>query len=574
MTVQLPDSARDQPIDATAAAEYFLAGAREAGLAHVVVSPGSRSTALAIAATRCPGLTFTIELDERVAGFVALGYAKSRGVPVGLICTSGTAAANYLPAVSEAAMSDIPLLVMTADRPPEHQGWGVGQAFDQRGLFARQVRAEVTMPVGGEGGARFSQRAGWRAAMTAVAHRSPVHVNWAFRLPLEPDADPIEPPASLGEGPTVENSADVGGGVDGDALRQLLDAAQTPLLIAGPMSVADRTEGSRLVEAAASMGMPVLADVLSGLPTAATTVGAAGLVVSTANTPQPDLIIRVGDTPTAKAVRLWWEQFDCPHVLIDPHARWHDPSHMATTRVTSSPAPLLSSLVEEFSGRWSADVWLDRAQAVDRAIDSTLAGWPTTTEAHVARIVGETASAGDIIMAASSMPVRDLDLFASTTEAQVLSNRGINGIDGVVATAHGVALAQPESTTITVLIGDIATIHDIGGLLSAARAGVSLRVVIVNNDGGGIFSRLAIREALDDALFRTIFHTPHGTTFAFLSEHPGVNYVESTDVRSALRDTANAPGVVVIEVPVETPERLHFAETLRTEISHIGGQPR
>ncbi len=569
MTVLPRDSERDQPIDPTAAAEHFFAGAAAGGLAHVVVSPGSRSTALAIAVTRSPELSYSIEHDERVAAFVALGYAKQSGQPVGLVCTSGTAAANYLPAIAEASMSGVPLVVITADRPPEHQNWGVGQAFDQRGLYARQVRDEITMAVGGNGGARFAVRAGWRSVVTATSEHGPVHVNWPFRLPLEPESDAIaapDVPDRLVAAPATDHN-------EVDYLAELLGASDSPVIVAGPDSAMTNEHGAAIVAAAEHLGIAVIADVLSGLPHGSPCrVSCPSLAVTAASAPTADLIIRLGQTPTAKSVRLWWERQHGAHVLVDPTSLWHDPSHRSTARLTTNPALLLAAVAEQVDAAPDNADWLERwadlSTLATRSVDSVLASWPTTTEAHVARILGEAASSGDTIVASSSMPVRDIDTFAHDTTARVLSNRGINGIDGVIATASGVHLAGTGGGDTYVLVGDVATIHDIGGLLAAARKGIALRVIVPNNDGGGIFSQLPIRDALDDSLFQEIFHTPHGTTFSFLAGHPGITYVETTDVRTALLDTKNQPGVVLIEVPVDTPERLHFAAALRASMSN------
>ncbi len=573
------DSERDDPIDATAAAEHFFAGARDAGLAHVVLSPGSRSTALSIAVTRTPDLPYTVELDERTAAFVALGYAASTGRPVGLVCTSGTAAANYLPAVAEASLSNVPLVVITSDRPPEHQHWGVGQSFDQRGLYHRQVRDEITMPVGGEGGARFSVRAGTRSVATALGQRGPVHVNWPFRLPIEPAApsitQPTTPHTTAPPAPLV---------VDGDVeyLSSLLEQASSPLIIAGPHTIA-RDEppaaADQLLSAATSLGIPVLADVLSGLRHSGADspclINSPGLVVTAPNVPEPDVIIRLGHTPTAKAQRLWWERQNAAHVLVDPYNEWQDPSHMATARCTSPPAELLAEVAKRTRTRDASEGqrWLERwqalGQAVSAALDAALLEWPTVTEAHVARALAEAATSDDCIVASSSMPVRDLDTFAAVSAGpQVLANRGINGIDGVISTAIGTQLGRNTGRTYA-LVGDVAAIHDIGGLLSAGRNDVALTVVIPNNDGGGIFSLLPIRDVLDDAEFNELFHTPHGTTFAFLASHPGITVVQTTDVRNALIQTRNETGVVVIEVVVDTPERLALADAIRAAIATI-----
>lgn len=573
------DSERDDPIDATAAAEHFFAGARDAGLAHVVLSPGSRSTALSIAVTRTPDLPYTVELDERTAAFVALGYAAATGRPVGLVCTSGTAAANYLPAVAEASMSNVPLVVITSDRPPEHQHWGVGQSFDQRGLYNRQVRDEITMPVGGEGGARFSVRAGTRSVITALGDRGPVHVNWPFRLPIEPTApvitQPETPHISTPPAPHV---------LEGDVayLSNLLETSSSPLIIAGPHTIArDAAPGSteRLLRAATQLGIPVLADVLSGLrhsgADAPCLISAPGLVVTAPNAPAPDVIIRLGHTPTAKAQRLWWERQGGAHVLVDPFDEWQDPSHMATARCTSPPAELLAQVAERVDKRDAStgQAWLESWQALGKAVsaalDEVLLEWPTVTEAHVARALAEAATRDDRIVASSSMPVRDLDTFAAVSaRPQVLANRGINGIDGVISTAIGTQLGRNTGRTYA-LVGDVAAIHDIGGLLSAGRNDVALTVVIPNNDGGGIFSLLPIRDFLDDAEFNELFHTPHGTTFSYLEGHPGITVVQTTDVRNALIQTRNESGVVVIEVIVDTPERLALADAIGASIAAI-----
>ncbi len=573
------DSARDVPVDATAAAEHFFAGARDAGLAHVVLSPGSRSTALSLAVTRTPNLPYSIELDERVAAFVALGYAATSGSPVALICTSGTAAANYLPAVAEASLSNVPLIVITADRPPEHQHWGVGQSFDQRGLYHRQVRDEITMPVGGEGGARFCVLAGARAAETARSAHGPVHVNWAFRLPIEPTAPPIDPPKT----PHLGGAARRAGDDDIDYLLSLLKKSRRPLIIAGPRTIsvvngvdAALADAKRLLDAAKALSIPILADVLSGLRGAGlrseALIDAPSLAVTAPSAPEPDLIIRLGNTPTAKVQRLWWEKQAAQHVLVDPLNDWHDPSHLLTARLTSPPASLLAGVAAAQSDLGDS-AWLTRWQgvgsAVARAIEETLLSWSTTTEAHVASALSASATTIDRIVASSSMPVRDLDTFTPVGAApRVLANRGINGIDGVVSTAIGAQMASTHGRTYA-LVGDVAAIHDIGGVLSAGRNDVPLTIIIPNNDGGGIFSLLPIRDALDDEEFNELFHTPHGTTFSFLQDHPGITVIQSSDVRDALLQTRNHDGVVVIEVTVDTPERMAFADALRDAIRSL-----
>ena len=554
-------------IDATAAAEHFLAGARDGGLRHVCISPGSRSTPLAVAALRTPGITTSIHLDERVGAFNALGRALASSTPVGLICTSGTAAANFLPAVSEAAMSNVGLIVMTADRPPEHQSWGVGQTFDQRGLYHRQVRTEITMPVGGDGGANFSHRAGWRAASEAIEEHGPIHVNWPFRLPVEPQDGPISAPPPLTE---VTRSAKSANPSEVSSLRQALLDARSPLIIAGPATLpsASTTDAERLINAGARAGAPVLADALSGLRG----VGGPALVPSPAllfgkGSPfatalSADLIIHLGQTPTAKATRLWWETQRATHVLIDPLNEWNDPSHLATHRYVSPAVELLEAATEALDQpQTHLDTWVSAGEKAAAAMQQTLTETSNLTEAAIAHAIGTTATGNDVIVASSSMPVRDIDMFVDIScPARVFANRGINGIDGVIATAAGITNARAATDNggrTVVLIGDVALLHDVGGLLDAARHETPMTIVVPNNDGGGIFSMLPAKDALDAAVFDELLQTPHGTTFEFLASHPGITHTFATDIEAALAEAHTSPQtpITIIECSVSIEDR-------------------
>ncbi len=560
-------------LDSTAAAEHFFAGAVSAGMTDVIVSPGSRSTPLTVAAHRTPGLRVSVHLDERSAAFAALGQAKASGSPVGLICTSGTAGANYLPALAEASLSNVAVVAVTADRPPEHQHSGVGQSFDQRGLFHRQVREEITMPVGGDGGASFTMRAGWRATATSIERHGPVHVNWAFRLPLEPKSGPIDPPHALDavhellRQPTTAHI---------EALLSSLSSARHPVVIAGPdtlRSPHSRHDRVAILDATDHLGIPVLADALSGLRGVAnhSLVHAPSLVVEGA-LPKPDLVIRLGNTPTAKACRLWWESVDAPQVLVDPLDEWQDPSQMMASRLRCDARLLIEAAgkaSEPADASWLGR-WRDAGQRAVSIRSDLLENTDTFTEAHVASIIGLAVGDDDTIVASSSMPVRDIDSFTTIgLRASVLSNRGINGIDGVISTAIGVTRASSTGRTV-VHVGDVAALHDVGGILDAARQDIPLTIVLPNNDGGGIFSFLPAREALDEETFQSLFHTPHGTTFDFLAQHRGVHHEHVRQgLGDAITNAASRPGVSILEVEVSTPERLalqtRLVEAIRAE---------
>lgn len=556
--MSLPD------LDSTAAAELFFAGAVAAGLRRVILSPGSRSTPLTLAAAHTPDLPWAMHLDERTAAFAALGEAKVSGEPVALVCTSGTAAANYLPAVAEAAMSRVPLVVITADRPPEHQLWGVGQSFDQRGLYGRQVCDEITMPVGGSGGTGFTERAGWRAVQTALRQHRPVHVNWAFRLPLEPPGAVSGRSSSLSP-PVVPESTAVSGEVE--TLSRLLESAQHPVIIAGPDAVSDRNQdcAQRLLAAAGALGIPVIADALSGLWGHGELVAGAAHVVHRAPH-APDLLIRIGHTPTSKDIRLWWEDVGRgPHVLFDPLDEWQDPSHASTHRLRGNAAATLEAVHGSARSHDRDDqlaAWMAAGQEVETAITALLDGTATITEAHVGRAVHRSQPAA--IVTSSSMPVRDLDSFGDSSQPLLaFANRGINGIDGVVAT--GIGASRALGTRVLVHIGDVALLHDIGSVLDAARNEAPLTIVVPNNDGGGIFSNLPVRTAIAPDTFDTLFHTPHGQDFAFLDGVDGIRHVVASSEDSLHAAIASATaGVVVIEVPVSTPERLALADQIRS----------
>lgn len=578
----VPANPQADAIDATSAVEFFLAGARDAGMRHVCISPGSRSTPLAIAALRTAGLSTSIHLDERVSAFVALGRAAATGRPVGLICTSGTAAANFLPAVAEASLSHVPLIVMTADRPPEHQAWGVGQTFEQRGLYHRQVRHEFAMPVGGDGGENHAHRTGWRAVSTAVEQSGPVHINWPFRLSLEPGQGPQDIAPVFDERVPLRPFADP---TEVESLTELLSNAENPVIIAGPQTLgpdANHTRSAdaaeRLCAAAYAAGVPILADALSGLrgPGRNALIAYPALATERADVDSlaADLVIHVGQTPTAKRIRLWWESLSATHVLIDPRSQWHDPSHLATHRFRSTPVALLAAALDDLTiAPDHLERWVTAGTTTARICAETRSASPTLDEPGIVAALSDHTTGDDLIVASSSMPVRDIDTYLPTDSAvQVYANRGVNGIDGVISTAAGIASARTaggDRGRTFVLIGDVALIHDTGGVLDAARNGTRLTIVVPNNDGGGIFSFLPARNALDTETFDRLFQTPHGATFEFLASYPGVRHLFTDDLDATLADldaTSAGEAVTIIEIATSSTERAGAHDALIARI--------
>ena len=516
-----------------------------AGLTDACLAPGSRSAPLALALAEHPGITVHVHLDERSAAFFALGAAKRSGRPVAVVCTSGTAAASFHPAVLEADQARTPLLVLTADRPPELRGTGANQATDQLKLYGSAVRwfCEVGVPGDDPGTGRY-----WRSlASRAVAESTgspagPVHLNLAF-------AEPLVPPG-LGElGPTGEVAATGPGSwprLAGEPAPGRPDGAPwtatpPPLLAARPSDVADLAEAVRanprgllvagwgvdLDSAAvdgftAASGWPVLADPLSGARRGPAAVAAYdGLVRAPgfAAAHRPSLVVRVGATPTSKALTGWLDE-SVPQVLVDPAGGWLDPGRTASLRLTADPSALLAAVAARLGGTgpgpadWRRE-WLEADRRAREAIDGLLDDWAEPFEGRVARDLVAWMPDGGTLVVGSSMPVRDVDAFAAPRDGlRFVANRGLSGIDGFVATTLGVAAAGTEP--VAALCGDLTLLHDASSLLGAAGRPRGAVLVVCDNDGGGIFSFLP-QARLPSELFEPLFGTPHGLDLTALA---------------------------------------------------------
>ncbi len=521
-----------------------------AGLTDACLAPGSRSAPLALALAEHPAIRLHVHLDERSAAFFALGAAKAAGRPAAVLCTSGTAAANLHPAVVEADHGRAPLLVLTADRPPELRGTGANQAVDQVKLYGDGVRlfCEVGAPDAtaagpdDRGAGRYwrslASRA-WAAAMGPPA--GPVHLNLAFAEPLLPEplagapapGRPDGAPWTLAERPSLRPApAEIGG------LRDAVRASQRGLLVVGWGA------GLRLaaVDAfAAAAGWPVLADPLSGArrgPAAISTYDTLLRVEAFAADHRPDLVVRIGAGPTSKALTGWLDGA-VPQIVIDPEGGWPDPGRTATQRLVADPSALLEAVAAALSdGQGDAGEaprgpegrmrrgqgWMQRWRAADavarRAIDELLDGIEEPFEGRVARDLVAALPEGATLVVGSSMPVRDVDAFAAPREGlRLLANRGASGIDGLVATALGAAASSGGPTA--ALLGDLAFLHDATSVLGAARRSPGAVLVVCDNDGGGIFSFLP-QARLPAPYFESLFVTPHGLDLAGLAAAAGI----------------------------------------------------
>jgi 2-succinyl-5-enolpyruvyl-6-hydroxy-3-cyclohexene-1-carboxylate synthase len=560
-----------------------------AGVTDACLAPGSRSAPVALALAEHPGIRVHVHLDERSAAFFALGAAKRSGRAVVALCTSGTAAANFHPAVLEADLARVPLLVLTADRPPELRGTGANQATDQLKLYGSAVRwfCEAGVPADVPGAGRYWRSLASRAWAEATGPPAgPVHLNLAFADPLVPTA--VEGEARLageptegraGGAPWTATPAGVRSPAPGDVaeLAEAVRANPRGLLVAGWGADLDPAAVDAF---AAASGWAVLADPLSGARRGTAAVSTYdGLVRAPrfAAAHRPSLVVRVGGAPTSKALTAWLDE-SIPQVLVDPSDGWADPARAASLRLIADPSDLLAATAALLTANGAGPAggsgappapgassggrptpgagatpagdpaspwlleWLEAERLAREAIDGLLDEWAEPFEGRVARDLVGWVPAGGTLVVGSSMPVRDVDAFARPREGlRFVANRGLSGIDGFVATALGVAAAGDEP--VVALCGDLTLLHDASSLLGAAGRSRGAVLVVIDNDGGGIFSFLPQAQLPGD-LFEPLFGTPHGldlTALAAAARVPARVVEKAADLVPAL-DAALAGG--------------------------------
>ncbi len=509
------------------------------GLTDAVVCPGSRSTPMAVAFVVDGRVRVHVHHDERSGSFMALGLARATGRAVAILSTSGTAAVEFHPAVVEAGLDRVPLLVVTADRPPRLRGVGAPQTIDQVDLYGSSVRLSLDAPV-----PTSSNRSSWRALAkrtwwaTAGTDPGPVHCNLPFDEPLVGIA--VDLPA-LDDSPQAI--------VDlGDPFTDPGSLPERGVIIAG--SGIDDVGAVLLL--AEKLGWPVLADPRSGCRTEHHCVIAHGdtLLRSVGAQSDVEMVIRFGALPASKVIGEWVAVASVPHVHVDPTAAVNDPSRSVTHRVRQSAgnyANSVSALTEPVDDQSWLDRWRRADDAVEEALAVSLGAATSITEPGVARNVVSAIPSGGTLVVSSSMPVRDVEWFSARREGlTVLSNRGANGIDGVVSTAVGVALSGVPTA---LLIGDVAFLHDTNGLLGLDARGVDLCIVVIDNDGGGIFSFLPQASVLEPTQFEQLFGTPHGVDLAMLAHAHRLPVLEASDdlaVGLAVEASMTTGGVHVI----------------------------
>jgi 2-succinyl-5-enolpyruvyl-6-hydroxy-3-cyclohexene-1-carboxylate synthase len=520
------------------------------GLQHACTSPGSRCAPLVLSLAREPRIHTWSHIDERSSGFFALGAAKATGRPVAVTCTSGTAAANLAPAVIEAHWARVPLIVLTADRPPELRDIGAGQAIDQLKLYGDAVRwfFEVGDHDATPARLRWIRTLACRAYATAAGERTgPIHLNFPLREPLVPDGPlPAEDTARAGGRPyVVVEPPHVRDGGEGPGPHP----SGRMLIVAG----AGTPDPEGLAAYAAGVGIPVLADPLSGARRGEAAIAHYDHLLrepAFADAQEPQFVFRVGDLPTSKPLRAWLARLQAAQIACDPQDTWQDPDAVVGMRIRSAlPRPAELEVEPGWLEAWrAADA--RAAAAIDAALGDEL------SEPAVARELGAWLPDGSTLFVASSMPIRDVESFLAVRGdgPRVLSNRGANGIDGTVSSSFGVAAT---GTPTVLFAGDLALAYDIGGLLAASRLGLALTIVVLNNDGGGIFHFLPVAGETD--AFEQHVATPHGLELERAAALYGCEYVRP-DTLDGLRDAlARAQGsgqTTIVEVRTDREQNL------------------
>jgi 2-succinyl-5-enolpyruvyl-6-hydroxy-3-cyclohexene-1-carboxylate synthase len=535
------------------------------GVTDACLAPGSRSAPLALALAGDERIRVHVVLDERSASFFALGLARASGRPAPLLCTSGTAAANFHPAVLEAHHGRVPMIVCTADRPPELRDTGAGQTVDQVKLYGDAVRwfHEANVPADRPGvGAEWRALASRALAEALGPPAGPVHLDLPFREPLVPSGDElVDAPGRSDDRPWTAHAP----GVQApsvemlDALAHLVADRPRGLVVAGWGAAARPATVLRFAEAA---GWPVLADPLSNLRVPGTVSAYDPLLRDPgfAAAHRPDVVLRVG-APTTNKVALQWLDPTVDQVVVDPHDAWLDPLHAASGRMVADAELLLGALADAVDVMVDED-WVARWRTADDAardaIDGLIDGWSAPFEGRIARDVVAAAPAGAAVVVASSMPVRDVESFAAAREGVTFhANRGVNGIDGFVSTVLGIAAAADDGAPTLALVGDLCFLHDSNGLLGAAERGVDAAFVVIDNGGGGIFSFLPQADLPDH--FEALFGTPQPVDLAALAAVHGLPVAE-VDVAEglvpALDDAVSAGGVRVVRVRTDRADNV------------------
>ncbi len=522
------------------------------GMRHACVSPGSRSTPIALALARRNDVQVHVHLDERASAFFALGIAKATGQPVAVACTSGTAAANFFPSVVEASQARVPLIVLTADRPPRLRGTGANQTIDQVDLYGRYVRwfMDAPVPSADDDGTDWHELGRRAVSATLDDPSGPVHVNLPFEEPLTPE-DTSTSAAGVGIAPRARRIGELRRADLNRADRAF--ATERGVILVGSMPQTPRN----VLALGHHLDWPILAEPISGARVPGVLTAGQALLSSDAFVAEmrPDVVLQIGAAPTTRSSqRLARDAGEL--IVVDD--RYPDPDPDGRSwRLEVDPEDFARSLLDRFDAR-GTNAWSERWFAADatarRTIDDLYDTWDEPYEGRVARDLAAAIPDGGTLVVGSSMPIRDLDFsMAPRDGVRFLANRGASGIDGFVSTVLGVAAS---GATTFALCGDLTLLHDAGSLLWSARRGLDAVFVVPNNDGGAIFDFLPQRSLPE---FEELFTTPHGLDLGALCAAAGAGHTRiarADELIPAVERAAASGGVCVVEVPSDRERNL------------------
>lgn len=547
------------------------------GLTTAIICPGSRSAPLTVAFAQHPEIEAIPILDERSAAFFALGVAKRSHVPAALVCTSGTAGANFYPAVIEASESQVPLLVLTADRPPELRDCHAGQAIDQQKLYGSYPnwQAELALPSQEIGMLRYLRQTIVQAVKRSLfSVPGAVHLNVPFREPLAPtpQPDPLNSQlhqedffAGITLNPYPHSCTGDSASRPYSSLLSTWKQCERGIIIAGVAQPQHRQEYCQAItHLSQSLGWAVLAEGLSPVRNYANLnpylISTYDLILGNPQLSQklaPEMVIQLGALPTSKELRAWLNSTQPQRWIIDPSPENFDPLHGKTTHLHLSVEQLATTIPplakQESVSSDYLHQWRDAETQLRQALDKTMATTDTLFEGKAAWLLSQTLPSATPLLIANSMPVRDVEFFwkPNNSGIQPFCNRGANGIEGSLSTALGIAHHHQSSVMLT---GDLALLHDTNGFLQRNRFTGHLTIVLINNNGGGIFEMLPISQF--EPPFQEYFATPQEIDFAQLCGTYGIEYKRITNWQQlqALLNPLPEKGIRVLEIPTNRRE--------------------
>ncbi|MBE0537742.1 MAG: 2-succinyl-5-enolpyruvyl-6-hydroxy-3-cyclohexene-1-carboxylic-acid synthase [Phycisphaerae bacterium] len=566
-------------------AELIVEELIRCGVDHFCISPGSRSTPLVVAVARNKKARHCIHYDERGAAFYALGYARAAGKPAAVITTSGTAAANLYPAVTEASVDHVPMILLTADRPPELIDTGANQAMRQDRFFGGFVRwyCDLPTPATDVPPQMVLTTVDQAVYRSRFGDAGPVHLNCRYREPLEPCGCEIPARHTAGLASWTESARPFTSYTyphntlspeSIESVTQILANTSRGLVVVGRLE--GENERAAVLRLIGRLKWPVYADLTSGLRLTHCATHIIRhfdqeLLSSDFNQfVRPSTVLHIGGRTISKRLGEFFQVNRPDHyIVLKPTAERYDPVHTVTMHVQadiSAACDVLAHGLQNTADSY-ADFFSARAADADRIIGRHIAEHPAANEPFVARCISEQIPDGSCLFVSSSMPIRDVDLYgiSGRRDIRVAANRGISGIDGVISSAAGFAVGAGRPTTL--LIGDLAFIHDINALATLQRQQAPLVIVVINNRGGGIFHFLPISAHAD--VFEDYFATPHDFSFGGACETFSIAYhrcTEKDDFVQTYRRAAEQPRPCVIEVPTDRSENLRIRRAMKAEI--------